>query len=276
MIYIGCTGFEEHQTLSQKSKTSLTEYASHFPIVELDTSFYFIPTKQAVAKWLRETPAAFRFILKVPGVFTTHRKLEAEESLLTLAKRFLEHIEPLRQSGRLFCLLAQFPARFTCTNEHVLYLEEIKKIFATLPLAIEFRHRSWYDERYTQQMYRFMYANQLSLALVDEPKKLPTTIPLDATITNQEFTLLRLHGRNDAGWMHTGVDARKFRTLYRYSAEELHEFAELIRACQQKTKEIAVIFNNNSGGDAAENAQQLIQQLQITYQELNPTQLDLF
>ncbi len=276
MIYIGCTGFEEHQVITGKTKTGLSEYASQFPIVELDTSFYFIPTQQAIKKWIRETPASFRFILKVPGIFTTHHPLPENTTFQQEAQRFLERIAPLYQTGRLFCVLAQFPARFTCTSEHVTYLEELKQLFSTIPLAIEFRHRSWYDKRYNKNMYRFMYAHQLSLVIVDEPKKLPTTVPLDPTITNKTIGVIRLHGRNDAGWMHTGKDARKVRTLYRYSQEELQEFATLAKELTKKTADVAFIFNNNSGGDAAENARQLIQLLEITYHDLNPSQLDLF
>lgn len=276
MLYIGCTGFDEHTILSEKTKTSLYDYARYFPIVELDTSFYFIPTEQAIAKWLNETPSRFRFIFKVPAIFTTHKEITEDLSLEIEAQRLLERLAPLEQAGRLYCLLAQFPPQFTCTTENVLYLETLRRLFKGQRIAIEFRHRSWYEEAHRQTMYRFMYSHQFSLVAADEPKKLPTTIPFDETVTNPEFVLCRLHGRNDAGWIHTGKEARKYRTLYRYSASELATLAGSIKTMHHTAKEVAVVFNNNSGGDAAENALQLIKQLQVHYEDLHPTQLDLF
>lgn len=68
----------------------------------------------------------------------------------------------------------------------------------------------------------------------------------------------------------------KKRTLYRYNDQELYELAETIKRLQGQTKEIGVIFNNNSGGDAAENALALKKILDITYDDLNPAQIDLF
>ncbi len=68
----------------------------------------------------------------------------------------------------------------------------------------------------------------------------------------------------------------KKRTLYRYSEEELHELASAIRSAEQQTKDIGIIFNNNSGGDAAENALALQKILKIKPHGLNPKQMDLF
>jgi uncharacterized protein YecE (DUF72 family) len=64
--------------------------------------------------------------------------------------------------------------------------------------------------------------------------------------------------------------------LYRYNEAELAEWVEHLKKLEKKTENIYVLFNNNSGGDAADNAKQLIQMLGIEYTDLAPRQLDLF
>lgn len=276
MIQIGCTGFQEHTSLNKKAKVSLYEYAQYFPIVELDTSFYFIPQRAHIEKWLKETPSNFQFIMKVPGALTTHQTLEEGETYAELAQQLSERCALFKEQQRLYCLLAQFPASFTCTKQNVQWLRELRHWFKKERVAVEFRHSSWYDEKNRAAMRQFMTDQQFSLVIVDEPKKLSTTIPLDDYVTNAAFCFIRLHGRNDAGWMHTGPDARAYRTLYDYSLAELTEIQRVITNCEQQSQQVAIIFNNNSGGHAAANAQQLQQLLGLEFSNLNPTQLDLF
>ena len=96
--------------------------------------------------------------------------------------------------------------------------------------------------------------------------------------TDREKTLIRLHGRNVHGWNKAtaGENWRVVRYLYRYNERELREWVRHIEVLKQKTKQIYVLFNNNSGGDAADNAKQLIDLLGIEYTGLAPRQLGLF
>lgn len=114
-----------------------------------------------------------------------------------------------------------------------------------------------------------------SLVIVDEPQ-LPDTVPLDATVTNKNFSLFRFHGRNQAYWNDRTGDWRKKRTLYRYNEAELTLLGEEIKQAAKHSADVGVIFNNNSGGDAADNALQLKKILQLNYEGLNPSQIDLF
>ena len=95
-------------------------------------------------------------------------------------------------------------------------------------------------------------------------------------MTNPVFVLCRFHGRNDSGWTATGPDAKNLRTLYRYDQTELTELKHAVQAIEANAKEVAVVFNNNAGRDAADNARALIDALQIDYEALNPNQLKLF
>jgi Uncharacterized conserved protein len=276
MIRIGCTSFNEHSYLTGKKNSTLYEYASFFPLVEMDTGFYYLPSKANIEQWLAQVPTNFRFILKIHKTFTKHQELEEGQTFVEMARQLRENLAPMIEQGRLFCLLAQFPATFKCTRENVDYLRLLRKLLKELPVAIEFRDRSWYEERFLSGTRQFMTQQEFSLVVVDEPKKLNTTVPLDNYVTNDQFTFFRFHGRNDAGWVATGPDARQVRTNYCYSESELLELKQAVEAVKDKTQEIAVIFNNNAGNDAAKNAMQFKQQLGLDFEALNPSQLELF
>ena len=87
-----------------------------------------------------------------------------------------------------------------------------------------------------------------------------------------------MHGRNVYGWNKptSGEDWRKIRFLYRYNEKELTEWKENLQKLQQQSKDIYILFNNNSGGDASDNAKQIISLLGLEYTQLAPRQLDLF
>jgi uncharacterized protein YecE (DUF72 family) len=96
--------------------------------------------------------------------------------------------------------------------------------------------------------------------------------------TSKEKVLVRFHGRNVHGWNKKGrgQDWREVRYLYRYNQAELTEWAENLRKLDEGTSQVFALFNNNSGGDAADNAKQMMDLLDIEYKGLNPRQLDLF
>ncbi|GAA3008186.1 DUF72 domain-containing protein [Tetragenococcus solitarius] len=276
MIAIGCTSFKEHTYLTGKKETSLFEYAASFPLVEMDTSFYAIPKLDYVKGWLNQVPASFQFIMKLPKVFTMHEELTGENTLSELAEQFLKSLRPMIDTGHLFCLLAQFPPFFDCKRENVDYLRKLRQLFPATPIAVELRNNTWYDAGLLKQTRAFMKEQGFSLVIVDEPKKLTTTIPLDEYVTNPDFVFLRFHGRNDVGWNATGPDAKRLRTNYRYNKEELENLRDIVTKVKKQSENISVIFNNNAGGDAAENALQFKDLLQLDFENLNPSQLDLF
>ena len=91
--------------------------------------------------------------------------------------------------------------------------------------------------------------------------------------------LFRSHGQNTKGWINQGKSWRKTRTLYKYSSAELQDFCDQINALTPQPKELCVIFNNNSGKDAAPNALQLQKMLGVHFTGLaprSPEQIDLF
>ena len=277
-MLLGLTSWSEHQALDlTKKKLSLQEYASKLPIVEIDTFFYGLKNKSVVASWVEATPANFKFVVKTHQCMTLHRPWQdfftSEKEMYQL---FIDSLQPLIETGKLYCLLMQFPPYFECETEHIVYLKRLRKIFKTVPIAIEFRHDSWFDETIRQEMLQFMKEHSFSLVTVDEPQVKGNSIPWYPAVTNPSFGLVRLHGRNQVGWLDKSADWRKLRTLYDYNEDELVGLAKEFYRLSRQTNELAVIFNNNSGGHAASNCLSLKKILKLEFDGLNPEQLPLF
>lgn len=114
-------------------------------------------------------------------------------------------------------------------------------------------------------------------SICDEPQAGTGSVPTVLRTTHRAGTIVRFHGRNTFGWNSVGQSNwRDVRYLYRYSEEELAEWVMHLRQLEPLSERIYVIFNNNSGGDAADNARQLKKLLGIEYKGLGPRQLDLF
>ncbi|MNI44384.1 hypothetical protein D3C73_987580 [compost metagenome] len=112
----------------------------------------------------------------------------------------------------------------------------------------------------------------------DEPQVGLGSVPTVLEPTHADLTIVRLHGRNIEGWSQgSAPNWREIRNLYRYNTEELREWRDNLAVLESKgTKEICMIFNNNSGGDAASNAKEMGEILGMTPVDLPPKQLDLF
>ncbi|MGP6147310.1 DUF72 domain-containing protein [Jeotgalibaca sp. A122] len=278
MIEIGLTGWSDHGTITPDPKRKLMDYASHFPVVELDTSFYAIPPGKNVARWIESTPADFQFIPKAYGPLTTHsRRAEETRSLDELFTLYIEAFRPMVESSKVKAFLFQFPPLFSCVRENVDYLRKVRQIMGDWPVAVEFRHKSWFSEEFREGTLQFLKEMQFINVVVDQPQTPDNSIPFVPVATNPDKTFIRLHGRNYEGWLgDDSVDWRTFRTLYDYSAEELATIKEAALALEKDSKEVTIIFNNNSGGHAAPNAKTLQKMLGIEFEGLAPRQLHLF
>lgn len=277
MIRVGLTSWGEHPILLNKDNITLAEYASVLPIVELDTPFYGIPSIKTVNNWIKATPADFKFIIKAHQCMTTHRPWQDFfESEKALYEKYITTFTPLLTSGKLGSVLFQFPATFACTESSIIYLRRVRMILKDWPLSIEFRHPSWYDSLNYKQMCQFMRDEKYSLLTIDEPQVQNKSVPFDTVRTTSDYHIFRFHGRNPNAWVAKGDNWRKKRTLYRYNEEELTDLAAHVRMVSESVKDVYVIFNNNSGGDAGANALTFTSKLNLVYNNLNPKQLDLF
>lgn len=282
MIRVGLTGWGDHPDIystQSKSTEKLIDYSANFPVVELDAAFYAIQPARNMQKWVRETPDTFQFIVKAYQGITGHQRgempFESKEEMFALYK---ESLEPLIQARKLGMVLVQFPPWFDCQKKHISYINEVKEQLKELPLAIEFRHQSWYYPEYREKTLDFLKNNNWIHSVCDEPQAGEGSIPLVPISTREDHVLLRLHGRNVHGWRNPGNDQkwREVRYLYDYNRAELTEIADVVRLLKQQAKHVTVLFNNNSGGHAANNAKQFMQLLGLEYEGLAPKQLDIF
>lgn len=283
MIQIGLTGWGDHPDIyhpSSTTKDKLVDYTAHFPIVELDSTFYAVQPERNIRKWIAETPSHFRFIVKAYQGITGHQRGElpfaSKEEMYDLFKLSLK---PLQEAGKLAMILVQFPPWFDCKKENV---EEIRFICEKLKeydIAIEFRHQSWYSSDFREGTLTFLRELNVIHSVCDEPQAGEGSIPLVPESTREDKVLFRLHGRNIHGWRNTSGDDdtwRKVRYLYNYNEPELEEVKTAVQKLQKETQEVFVIFNNNSGKHAAQNAKTFQKRLAITYENLAPKQLGLF
>ncbi|GAA3603570.1 DUF72 domain-containing protein [Secundilactobacillus similis DSM 23365 = JCM 2765] len=280
MITIGLTTWKEHPALinDEQRDVTLSEYAAVLPVVEVDTPFYGIPRVTTVQRWQQEVPAGFQFILKANKVMTKHDYGTDEVSEADRQQAFVDFrrmVQPLVTKHQLKAVLFQFPPFFRRSTENLEWLVDIRRLMGDLPIAVEFRNPTWYDPALVNDVMTYLKQLHMTHVIVDEPHRLNDGMALLPQVTS-DLAILRLHGRNEKGWFNQGKDWRGQRTLYRYSDAELAEFGQLVTNLSQQAKDVCVIFNNNSGGDAAPNALALRDLLGIHWTGLGPQQMSLF
>ncbi|TGB04584.1 DUF72 domain-containing protein [Halobacillus salinus] len=280
-IQIGLTGWSDHADLyaeSSRSQDKLSDYASHFPVVEVDTAFYAIQPPTHYEKWVAQTPSSFSFIVKAFNGLTGHdRESRTIQEAKDLVKAYEESIQPVVEKGKLNALLFQFPPWFDVNKQHIKKLRLLREWLRDYPMALEFRNRTWFQNGNLEKTIEFMREEEWIHTICDEPQAGIGSVPRVLETTHPEKTLVRFHGRNIHGWNKNGrKDWRKVRFLYNYNEEELTEWAERIHELKKQTPHITLLFNNNSGGDAAANAKKMQSLLNIQYNDLNPRQMDLF
>lgn len=281
MIWTGLAGWGDHDSLYHDLKSTadkLSQYAGHFPIVELDASFYAVQPERNMNKWVNDTPESFQFVVKAYQGMTGHQRGEIPfDSKEEMFEAFKKSLEPMRDAGKLAMVLLQFPPWFDCRKENVDYLRYSKRLLEDIPSALEFRHQSWFSPQYRERTIQYMKEDNWIHSICDEPQAGEKSIPF-VPVPVGDKTLVRLHGRNVHGWTKPskGQEWRDVRYLYDYSESELTSLVNKIQSVAQDTGEVFVIFNNNSGGHAAGNASRFMEIAGLKYKGLAPRQMDLF
>ena len=259
----------------------LAYYAARFDTVELDSSFYGMPTSATARLWAERTPPGFVFHIKAFGMLTRHGvrpeqlpaafraqyDLEVDrrgrivhpspdlrESVFSL---FSEALEPLRECGKLGIVLMQFPPYFVANKATRDYIRYSAGLLAPDRVAVEFRHASWVDPDVLTDTLDLLQALGLSYVCVDEPRlDGPTVLPPLAAATS-DVAYVRFHGRNSATW-NARVSSAAERFKYLYAEKELAEWVEPVRALRSEAETTYVMFNNCYGDYAPRNAQQML------------------
>ena len=282
MINIGLTGWGDHDDLYPdvaQRKDKLHTYASYFPIVELDSTYYAILRKTTIEKWCQETPGNFKFIVKAHQYLTGHSDFRQHyDPIHEVFEAYRDMLKPMQSYNKLAFVLLQFPPWFDCTTKNVKYVQYAIQQLAPYKVSVEFRNQTWFNEENKEYTLDFLYRQSVIHSICDEPQAGIGSIPFVNRITDKT-AFIRLHGRNTAGWTQKDLSQEEWRNvryLYNYNSEELNWLIQQIKLLSHKAKDIYIVFNNNSGGHAANNALTLMRMLGIQYENLAPQQLKLF
>lgn len=239
-----------------KANARLGWYARHFDVVEINTSFYQVVAPHTYQKWLEQTPDSLMFDIKAFRELTHERHVRPD----AIFHRFRNSLQTLRADRRLGAVLFQFPPSFICTAVNRAFVASLPNQMPGDQLVVEFRHVSWFDGENKTGTIELLRDRNIALAVVDEPFLPPHTVPLEAIATCEALAYVRLHGRNANGWF----AGRHRRYAYDYSREELNEIASTVRELAGQSRQVHVVFNNNSTGAGTVNAQQLAKLLGVS------------
>lgn len=260
MLHVGTCGFSYRDwvgpfyPLGVKPQSMLEYYAARFSTVEIDTTYYAIPKASTFESMAQRTPKDFRFCVKAPGSIT-HLPADAkpEESEF---QAFSESLDPLHRRGKLAAVLAQFPGAFRPSRESFARLELLRRQWPTMRLVAEFRHRDWQRD----SVLNILQSLDVGWCNVDEPR-LESLMRPDAQATSA-VGYIRFHGRNAAKWWKQERTSAE-RYDYSYTLDELTEWLPRIAEVADRTKESFVFFNNHRNGQAATNARQMAELLEL-------------
>ncbi len=269
MILLGSSGFSYEDWKGNfypeliHSKEMLPYYAKRFGTVEINSTYYAIPRPSAVLDMARRTPEDFVFTVKAHQSIT-----HSSEPDSAVFSSFRRAIDPLVESGKLGCVLAQYPWSFKPSKETAAALEQLKVGLADLPVVVEFRNSKWADE----STYSLLRKLDLGWCSVDEPA-LQGLMPRQGILTSS-IAYLRFHGRNAAKWWKHEHAWQRYD--YLYSEEGLTEWTTKVHELGSKAQTTFVFFNNHYRGKSAENARMFARMLGMPASEIPADQPSLF
>ena len=237
-------------------------YAEHFDTVEINSTFYGVPSAATTRGWSDRTPEGFEFSLKLYQKFTHpemfHKATGADPWDLGRkdVDEFRSAIDPLATSGKLGALLAQFPPSFKNDPDSRGYLEWLLEQFKAYPVALELRHRSWSDD--PLETLKLLAAFGAAWAQIDEPK-FRFSVRQNLLPNVRTFYYLRLHGRNAAQWWRHEKSEDRYN--YLDSAEELEPFSEAAATAARQVRKAYLYANNHFSAKSVANAAILKHQL---------------
>ena len=267
----------------------LQYYASQFPIVEVDATYYALPARRMAELWLERTPPHFTFDVKAHALMTGQptevkrlpRALRDElpdelaEKRRIYAKdlpdelydevwaEFRDALMPLHSAGKLGSVLLQYPRWVFPSSENREAILEAKERLGEMPIAVEFRHGAWFNERNVERTLRFLADNEIPLVMVDGPQGMRSSIPPLVAVTSPRLAVVRFHGRRTETWEASNIPVvERFR--YLYDGDELGEWVPRIREAARQARETHVLMNNCYANYGATNAREIAEMLEQT------------
>lgn len=243
-------------------------YAEHFPIVEVDATYYAPPSERVSGLWVERTPPGFIFDIKAFRLLTQHptppsslwkefraklpsemadkrnvymrdlpRDLQAEA-----VQAFRDALMPLHSSGKLGVVLFQLPPFVYPTRGSFGYLKWVAEHLDDFQLAVEFRNGRWLDQENMTDTLDFLERHGLAYVCVDEPQGFKSSVPPVVAVT-APVAEVRFHGRNADNWEKKGIGAAE-RFRYDYTLEELAEWVPRLRTLGDGADSVHALMNN--------------------------------
>ncbi len=246
-VRLGTSGFDYLDWLGPfypeklPRKDFLAFYASVFSTLELNFSYYRMPTAAQMGSLASRVPGEFDFSVKAHESLTHRVDANWEESAVS----FREAMEPLVCKGQLAAVLLQFPFGFHYEPDNRRYLKKLLESLHGLPLVVEFRNIRWM----TPRVFRELEKMKVSLCAVDAPELEGLPVALDRVTGNLSY--VRFHGRNQNAWWGSDAVARYD---YLYGDAELEAWVPRLQTLSSATNRQRVYFNNHRRGQAPANA----------------------
>jgi uncharacterized protein YecE (DUF72 family) len=243
-IWIGTSGYSYSSWVGDfyppgtNSNRMLPYYSRHFPLVELNFTFYRTPTPEMLRKIARQTPPGFRFVVKLPQTISHD---ESPNDIPAFGKA----VEEMARHGKLMGLLHQMPQKIHHTARSEKWLERVAHDLGDLRLAVEFRHRSWLHTELTDWLGDL----GLDLVSVDVPD-MKALFPRGLMWSGSRL-YVRLHSRNAEAWYTD--DASRYD--YNYTDEQLSAWISALP--QGGPEEALFLFNNCQRSQAVINARRM-------------------
>lgn len=256
---------------SGTAEKRLAYYASQFPTVEVDSSFFAMPSPSNAVLWAARTPPGFLFNVKAWRLFTGHQTPAAafppdlQPLLPPLGsrrrnwyyadvpaeirdecwRRYIEALQPLKDAGKLVAAHFQFAPWVSGTPQWRAHVEHCAERMAGHLLAVEFRNQSWLGEGQAERTLPWERELGVAHVVVDEPQGVGNYAHGVWEVANPALAVVRLHGRNAATWAAKGLSASSERFDYEYADDELEDLAGRIDRLAEQAFRLQVLVNVN-------------------------------
>jgi uncharacterized protein YecE (DUF72 family) len=248
------------------ARDRLAWYAERFEAVELNSSFYAIPSRANVERWAETTPDGFSFDVKLHRLLSRHAtkpdalppEMRGEVELnergnviatpgaqRALTGEIVRAVAPLEEAGKLGCFLLQLTPGFDPRRNEIAELDPIFEALDDRTLAVEFRHIGWMEGDQERRTLDELSERGAAYVCVDAPRErhVPIMPSVDA-VTTRRLAYLRCHGRDADRYMRGRTVAERFD--YDYKPKELREIGDRARELAKDADQVHVMFNNNA------------------------------
>jgi uncharacterized protein YecE (DUF72 family) len=265
----------------------LRYYAERFSMVEVDSTYYALPARRMVERWVERTPDDFIFNAKAHALMTGQptevarlpRDLkDALPQALRVKRRIYgkdlppeltdevwrlygEAFEPLHSAGKLGAILMQYPKWFLPNRRNTEALLEARDRLAPLTIAVEIRNGRWLAGGRAERFFQWLTDNAVTYVVVDQPQGLDSSVPPFNAFTNPRLAMVRMHGRRVETWERPEVGVLE-RFRYLYDERELAEWVPHVADLAARAAETHVVMNTCDANYATTTAEEFATMLQ--------------